>query len=262
MSHTGYRIAQYLRYRSKAGNAHGLHSPFVYRFYQDVWSDKTPFYAFPLIERERNALLGDSTLIPVVDYGAGSSVQNGKTRSVADIARIASSPAWKAQLLFKIANHCSCKYMLELGTCLGLTSAYLASVSASARVATFEGNPHQARIAQELFKRLKLRNITLIEGQFEKTLEPFLQALSHPLDMVYLDGNHQYQPTLDYVERVLPHLSDESVLVLDDIYWSPEMGRAWKEICEDQRFHVTVDLYHLGIVFLGVNCPKQHFVLR
>ncbi|UTW61054.1 class I SAM-dependent methyltransferase [bacterium SCSIO 12741] len=257
-----YRVIQYLRYRSRAGNAHGLHSPFVYRFYQDVWTDKTPFYIFPIIERERNRLLGSETPIPQVDHGAGSSVSTAGSRTVGDVVRISSSPAWKGQFLFKLANFCASRHMLELGTCLGLATSYLASVSKSARVTTLEGNPHQVKVAQRLFDRLKLKNISLIEGQFKDTLEPLLGNLSLPLDLVFLDGNHQYQPTMDYLNTILPFMGEEGVLVFDDIYWSAEMGRAWKEIVEDERFPVTVDLYHLGIVFLGIKCPKQHFVLK
>ncbi len=262
MLKAAYRIVKYFAYRLKAGNAHGLHSPFVFSFYQDLWSDKTPFYAFHIIERERNRMLGDETPIPQIDYGAGSSVSSKTQRTVGDITRVASSPPWKAQLLFKLVNYYSCQTMVELGTCLGLTTSYLASVNSSNQVYSFEGNPHQIKTAHELFGRLRLKNITLIEGDMHETLKPTLDSIAEKIDFAYLDGNHRYQPTLDYYNLLLPKMSAQGILIFDDIYWSPEMGKAWKEISRDERIPVTVDLYHLGIAFLGVKCPKQHFVLR
>jgi hypothetical protein len=36
------------------------------------------------------------------------------------------------------------------------------------------------------------------------------------------------QPTVDYVKQLLPYLHNNSVVILDDIYWSKEMQQAWQ----------------------------------
>jgi len=46
IAHLFYTIKTYLNYRIKAVNAHGLHSPFLFDFYNEVISPKKEFYFF------------------------------------------------------------------------------------------------------------------------------------------------------------------------------------------------------------------------
>ncbi|MFT4877448.1 MAG: hypothetical protein ACI8XY_000405, partial [bacterium] len=41
-----FRIVAYLSYKYKAVNAHGLHSPFLFDFYNEVISPQKEFYFF------------------------------------------------------------------------------------------------------------------------------------------------------------------------------------------------------------------------
>ncbi|MBD0257317.1 MAG: SAM-dependent methyltransferase, partial [Cytophagales bacterium] len=47
-----------------------------------------------------------------------------------------------------------------------------------------------------------------------------------------------------------------------DIYWSAEMMSAWEEIKRHPAVTLTVDLFHVGLVFFRRKQPKQHFTLR
>jgi hypothetical protein len=40
------------------------------------------------------------------------------------------------------------------------------------------------------------------------------------------------------------------------------MLQAWKQIILDKRFHLTIDLFKLGIVLLKQNKEKEHFILH
>ena len=105
-------------------------------------------------------------------------------------------------------------------------------------------------------------NIEIVEGNIDQTLAPTLAALGAPVDFVFFDGNHRYAPTLQYFELCLAHRTDESVFVFDDIHWSPGMERAWEVIKAHPDVRLTVDLFHIGLVFFRKNQPKQHFSLR
>jgi predicted O-methyltransferase YrrM len=109
---------------------------------------------------------------------------------------------------------------------------------------------------------LNLRNVQLIEGNLDDTLAPTLAALSGPIDFVFFDGNHRYEPTLRYFELCLTRRTDQSVFVFDDIHWSAEMDRAWEAIKSHPEVMLTVDLFYMGLVFFRKNQPKQHFSLR
>ena len=259
-----YQALSYLRYWLRSGNAHGLHSPFVFGLYTTVICQVGEFRAFGRIEWRRRKLLASNKSITVTDFGAGSQVAGagGTQRRLSAIARHAAKPPRLAQLLFRLVNHFQPATILELGTSLGLTTAYLAAADSRNQVITFEGCPNTAAVARETFTRLRLRNIKLVEGNLDQTLPATLAALDKPVDFVFFDGNHRYEPTLRYFEQCLAKAHENSVFVLDDIHWSAEMERAWKAIKANPAVTVTVDLFYVGLVFFRKTQPRQDFWLR
>jgi predicted O-methyltransferase YrrM len=252
---------KYLLFRLSAFKLHGIHSPFVFQLYQDVICHKGQFYAFGDIEALRLRLLQDHRRIDITDMGAGSQVRKNRRRRISDLARHSAKPPKLAQLLFRLANHLQPQTILEVGTSLGLTTAYLAAACPGARTVSLEGCPQTAALARQNFQHLPLPNLTLIEGEFSGTLPKALNQLQQ-VDFVFLDGNHRYEPTISYFEVCLEKRTENSVFVLDDIYWSPEMEKAWKEICRHPAVMISIDLFWLGLVFFRKNQPKQHFVLH
>ncbi|WP_151085700.1 O-methyltransferase [Hymenobacter baengnokdamensis] len=248
----------------RSGNAHGLHSPFVFGLYTTVIRHTGEFAAFPRIEKRRHELLASEQVLEVTDFGAGSQVAGagGRRRPVRDIARHAAKPRRLAQLLFRLVNHFQPATILELGTSLGLTTAYLALADSRSQVITFEGCPNTATVARETFKKLNIKNAHLVEGNLDQTLPATLAALSQPLDFVFFDGNHRYEPTLRYFEQCLAKAHENSVFVLDDIHWSAEMERAWEAIKAHPSVTITVDLFYVGLVFFRKKQPRQDFWLR
>ena len=257
-----FQLLAYLRFWLRSGNAHGLHSPFVFGLYTTVVRHTGTFKAYAAIEARRRQLLSSSASLSVTDFGAGSRTGAGQRRRVADIALTAAKSPPLAQLLFRLVNCFQPVTILELGTSLGLTTAYLATANSRHRVVTFEGCPNVAAVARETFATLRLNNISVVEGNIDHTLSPTLSALGAPVDFVFFDGNHRYKPTLRYFELCLAHRTDESVFVFDDIHWSSEMEQAWEAIKVHPEVMMTVDLFHIGLVFFRKNQPKQHFSLR
>ncbi|UPL48051.1 O-methyltransferase [Hymenobacter sublimis] len=257
-----FQILSYLRFLAGSGNAHGLHSPFVFGLYAHVVNHSGHFAAYEAVETRRQELLADPTSIQVRDFGAGSHTGAGRTRRLRDIARTAAKPPKLGQLLFRLVNHFQPRTIVELGTSLGLTTAYLSAANSRARVLTFEGCPQTAAVARQTFQQLELPAVELIEGNLDDTLAPTLAALPTPVDFAFFDGNHRYEPTVRYFEQLNRYRTDLSVFVLDDIHWSEEMEQAWATIKQHPDVTVTVDLFFIGLVFFRRNQPKQHFSLR
>lgn len=257
-----FQVFSYVRFLFRSGNAHGLHSPFVFGLYAHVIHHDGHFAAYDAVETRRGELLIDPTTITVRDFGAGSRTGAGRTRRLQDIARTAAKPPKLGQLLFRLVNHFQPRTVVELGTSLGITTAYLASATSRARVLTFEGCPATAAVAHETFSRLGLQNISLIEGNLDDTLAPTLAALAAPVDFAFFDGNHRYEPTMRYFELLNQHRTEHSVFVLDDIHWSAEMEQAWEAVKRHPDVTLTIDLFYIGLVFFRRKQPRQHFVLR
>ena len=253
-------IAYYLQ--ASNGKGHGIHSPFVFDFITKVLNDKRFFYDYAAIENLREELLVDSTEIFVEDFGAGSRVKNSNRRMVKTIAHSALKPKKFGQLLFRMVNYYAPKTILELGTSFGITAAYLASANKKVKLINMEGATAISELANRNFKRLQLENIQLVTGNFDDRLKDIVTKISN-IDLLFIDGNHRYEPTIRYFQDLLPLTNDQSIFVFDDIHWSEEMEKAWNEILEYPAVTLTIDLFFIGIVFFRKeNMVKQHFTIR
>lgn len=256
---------KYLHYYATASNAkgHGIHSPFVFNLVTRVLNDATVYAAYEKIEAERRQLLQDTRLLEVDDFGAGSITDATQKRSVRSIAAHALKTPRYAQLLHRLVRYFNALHVLELGTSLGITTAYLALANAAARVQTLEGAASIAAAANQLFTDMGIVNTEIICGNFDDTLPALLRGNRVPFDFVYIDGNHRCEPTLRYVAALLPHIHEGTVLVLDDIHWSAEMEAAWKQIQQHPSVRLTVDLFFIGLVFFrSEQKVVQHFTIR
>lgn len=255
-------IGQYVRYYFTANTEHGIHSPFVYKFITELLYDQTPYYKFSKLNKQRARLLNNETVLHIVDFGAGSLTSVGSNRKIRDIARSALSKPKFSELYFRIIEHYKSQNILELGTSLGLNAAYLAIGNSKSQVYSFEGSSTLVDISKKLFNQLKLKNVQVIEGDFEESLPSFLKERTPTLDFIFLDGNHRKKATLQYFEWLLPYCHSNSIIVFDDIRWSREMQEAWEVIKSHERVTVTIDLFFVGIVFLRTEQVKEDFVIR
>lgn len=255
------KINYFLSYYRQSQTIYQVHSPFVFDFVEQVLEDDRRYYSFVQLENFRQLLLQSSKEIEVTDFGAGSHKMGTKRRKVKDIAKYSVSPPRQARFLFRLANHFKPNTILELGTSLGLSALYLSSARKNARIITLEGCPQTAQLAQTHLERFEAKNIEIKTGPFEQTYIPALQALKS-VDLLFIDGNHQEKATIEYFEKSLPFLHDQSIVVFDDIYWSEGMKKAWEKIKAHPKVTLSIDLYETGLVlFRQEQKSKEHFTL-
>ena len=255
---------RYLHYYFHASNSkgHGMHSPFVFEFITKVLNDRTTYPAYGRIEALRKRLKQEKELIRVEDFGAGSVYQSEVQRSIGAIARNAAKSPKYGQLLHRIVRHYQPVNLLELGTSLGITSAYLASANPSTRLTTLEGAHEIAIRATTNLASLGLDNVQVIEGNFDNTLPAFLHSAGE-IGLAFIDGNHRKDPTLRYFDWLLAHQGNDSLFIFDDIHWSHEMEEAWELIRQHPAVRCSIDLFFIGIVvFRNEFREKQHFSIR
>jgi predicted O-methyltransferase YrrM len=251
----------YLLHRFKAKSRHGLHSPFVYNLADTVIYDLAGKKVYGETENFRGGLLADNRTITVTDLGAGSHVNKNRQKKVSDIAAHALKSPRLAQLLYRLAAYLQPQNIIELGTCLGVTTIYLQKAAPGAKVYTLEGSPATAEVAKEAFTKAGLNTIELITGNFDDTLPGVINGLTQ-LDFVFVDGNHQKDATLKYFEWCLPKAHENTLLIFDDIYWSEGMKQAWAQIKAHPQVTVTVDLFWIGLVFFKKGQAKEDFLVK
>jgi len=254
-------IRAYMNYYFQAVTKYDVHPPFLYELITKVLNDKKPYSEYGRVEDLKIRLLKDQTKIKVEDYGAGSKVSRSDQRTIAEITRFSSKPKKYGRLLFRLVKYFNPENILELGTSLGLSSAYMALANPDSRITTIEGSPEIAKNAEKNFEFLKLNNIKLVNGQFDEVLPGCLSELPQ-LDFIFIDGNHQKDPTIRYFEHCLTKTVNDTILVFDDIHWSEGMEDAWKIIQDHPAVSLTVDLFFMGLVFLKNELTRQHFIIR
>lgn len=255
---------KYIHYflNAKNGKGHGIHSPFVFDFTQQILNKKKLPYSSNEIEDIRQYLKNNQQLIQIEDFGAGSRVIKQNTRKVASVAKSSLKPLKYSTLIAKMVAHYNPNIIVELGTSLGITTAYMAKAASNAKVYTIEGAPAIAKLANENFEKLGLKNVHSLVGNFDVVLPNLLQQLD-TVGFAFIDGNHRFEPTLHYFHLLLPKVEEQSIFVFDDIHWSAEMEQAWQYIKNHDAVSATIDLFFVGIVvFKKAFKQKQHFVIR
>ncbi len=243
------QVTELIRYLTQARTPAQMHSPFLFDLLMFIHDESREYYVFDKIEKQRARLLAVETVIPTIDLGAGSRRAERKTnRTVRQIAKTSLSTSVKCRMTFRLLAHETPQTVLELGTSLGIMTAYLAAAGNYATVHTVEGNPDLSAQAAGVAAALNLENIRFHTGAFDKVLPSLLPALKS-LDFVLIDGDHRGDALLRYYQVIEPYLSEDAILMIDDIRWSPGMFGAWAQLQRAPDIHCSLDYYWFGLLF-------------
>lgn len=254
-------ISKYIKYLFSAKSKHSAQAPFLYNFITKVLNSRSYDSNVKEIEQLRKELCSSEESIRITDFGAGSNVNNKTIRKIKDIAKNSAKNEKFGKLLYRIVQFYKPKNILELGTSLGISSLYLAKADNKSQVFTFEGCPETAKIAEKNFKKLNAKNLNITIGNFNKTLTSRLNEIK-TIDLVFIDGNHQRKPTINYFEQCLKYANNNTIFIFDDIYWSEEMEKAWGYIKAHSKTKLTIDLFFFGIVFIKSELSKENYTIK
>ena len=214
------------------------------------------------IETLRKQLHSRFEKIEIANFGARTELNHSeiesqnqnapKTRTVSKLSISSKSEFW-ATLLFKIIREFKPETCIELGTNMGISAAYQAlalRLNNKGQLTTLEGSKNSALMASRHLKDLGLDQANCMIGKFADILPDLLEKLTK-IDYAFIDGHHDRQATLNYYEMMLPHLSENAVLVFDDISWSAGMKVAWKTISHHKRVKTAENLYVMGICLIA-----------
>ncbi|MGN0187719.1 MAG: O-methyltransferase [Paludibacteraceae bacterium] len=248
------RIA-YIRHAHRKGG-YGIHSPFVFHWLNSVLYEQTPFYAYANLRRQRQKLCNDTRSITLQGFGTGAPRQT----TIRSITKKSCSKRKYAELLFRIVNSCQARYIIELGTNLGLTTLHMAVANSHARIITLEGEPQLYNLANTLFREQHADNIRAICGNIDHTLAQALQTMP-TIDLAFFDANHTGEATLRYFHQCLPHAHKHTLFIFDDIHRSADMEQAWNVIKADTHITVTIDTFQMGFAFFNTDLQKENYIV-
>jgi len=205
----------------------------------------------------RRELQNDNSILSISDRGTGTN----RHTSIATIVSKALKPARQAQMLFRICARYGYRNVLELGTSLGITTLYLAAADKTIRCISVEGCPELAAKAGEIHQSAGVFNIEVKTINLDTHLNSLLQEAGIQ-DLIFIDANHRYEALNNYFNECVNFIHTNSIIVIDDPYWSEGMTRAWREIQTHSRVTATIDLYHMGLVFFNPEYARRHYRVR
>ena len=168
------------------------------------------------------------------------------SKTVATVVASAVSGRHKCELLYKIAEHFKSKDILELGTSLGISTAYLALPDSVDSVVSIEQSEKLSKMAtsflHEIDPSIKLMNMSFKEGL------RLLEEDDTSYDLIYIDGDHSYAASLEHLNSCKGLLKDTGVVIMDDIYWSEQMKKAWITAKADSSFNMAIDMFYFGLL--------------
>ena len=246
-----------IKYFVHAKGRHGIHSPFVYDFVDKCLKIQLDA-AFIHKRKELFSKLKDSKeSISVADFGVGSKKLTN-SREIKSLFKISSTKGKYADLLFRISHFYKPAKILELGTSLGIGTIHLQAGNPRADTTTIDACSETLNQAKLNFNTFNF-NIHAVNETFKTFLD---QPKLEKFDLIFIDGHHDGQALKVYLEELISFSHDETIFILDDIRWSSSMFRAWNEIIQSEKYHVTLDLFRIGIVIPKKQQTKQHFVIR
>ncbi len=258
-----HTLKTYLWYKlfSAHRKGHGIHSPFVFNLISEVFRNKTTSGIVLDLENVRKIMLSDSRVISVTDLGSGSKYKKGNLRQISEIAQHSAVPPKYGILLLNLAAEFGGTDIIELGTSLGISAMYLARGSSSATVHTVEGCPETADLAASYFRQAGFTNIVRYTTSFDNAICEFRERQINP-GLVFIDGDHRRDSVLRYFRALADIRNYKTVIVIDDIHCSKEMGEAWDSIMNDPSVTLTIDIFRMGLVFFRDGLTPLDYIIR
>lgn len=202
--------------------------------------------AFSECEDYRNKLLTDNREITYEIFSSD------KIAVVKEICKRATSKEKWCQFLYYLVKNTQNPSVLEIGTNLGVSGSYMlaAMKGQKGKLVTMEGLPQLCEIAEEQFSKIAhTSSFEVVQGLYDETF-PKVMENDTQFNLLFIDGNHKKQPTLEYFSTLKSKIDRAAIFVFDDIYWSKEMEEAWEIIKNDEDVNFTIDLYEQGIVII------------
>lgn len=252
-----YTATQYLSHFFRSKRWDSFHSPFLFSLFTYCCDDRISHPLFESIEKKRRYLSQSAEVIKRHDFGAGTAYPlPDNTDSISRIARHALSLPFQCRFLYRLVSFTTSTQIVELGTSLGISAAYLAIGNPTSRVDTVEGDPGVATAARKVFDQLRLDNIQLHNMSFDTFITNGVSR-DRPIDLLFLDGHHTSEALWKYYQALKPCMADQTIIIVDDIYWSADMTAGWKNLIALPEVTQSVDCFHFGLLFF-----KKDFLNR
>ncbi len=228
------RFWQWLKYYVTAANSkgHGVHSPFVYSFIDEILLDKRQFYAFESIGKVVNNI---------------SSLKIEET--------ICNHPYFTdkkyLELLFKIINFYKPKKVVEIGEIIGISTAYALATHPNLEIVIEENNRKYIQKISSYLPEIMIDKIKF-ENDFKNVKS---------LDFIIL---HQLnEEAFELLQQFVLTEHQALFVFIHQPYYNKESVNYWGQIKEEIAPIISIDLFSVALVYIKKELLQtEHFKVR
>jgi len=253
------KYIQYVLY-SKHKKGHGIHSPFMFGLIKNVFNKRTLNKDLKKIFIVHDKYKRSKQILKYNEIGAGSAYKRKNDQSIGEIVKCSSISKKYGKLIYNLINYFTPINILELGSSVGISSAYIGQAAKESSFISIEGVNEKLEVAKEIANELN-HSTKFICADFDNSLNSVLNNFEQ-LDFVFFDGNHTKESTIKYFESCLHKIHNNTIFIFDDIHWSSEMEEAWKYIKSSKEVIVSVDLFRMGLIFFRKELSYEHYTIK
>lgn len=203
--------------------------------------------AMPDVGRTLARLTQTDEIIGVQTYYRAARERFGRHWRYADLL----TTLWAAGTLSPLRTY------LEIGVRNGRSAAIVGAVSPNCAIYGFDlwtdeydgvANPGPEFVREQLRAVSHTGDVELVQGDSRKTVPAFLRDHPHLyFDLITIDGDKSTLGWSSDLAAVLPRLKVGGILISDDIYLAPHLGRLWDEVIRHDSRYVTWDFPQGGV---------------
>jgi predicted O-methyltransferase YrrM len=224
---------------------YGIHSPFAFNLITRIIEESCPYYFYHELTTARQQLLHNKQTI----------LRQGRQVSIRNLFRQQGITQRESELLFRLANYGKPRFILTLGSSMGLIPLSLTGYASGLYCIALESEPGLAAVAHDtLLHRGARSRIEIRTGACDKLFPEALEAFPR-IDCLFWSRETEATSLADFFRQSLPRIHDETVYIMEGIRASSVKYRLWQQLCLHPKVTASVDLYTWGLLFFQ---PKLH----
>lgn len=216
------KIAKRIIYKIRHHKGHGIHSPFVFRFINDVVEEKLTYYCFIDIRKH---------------------LKQFKSHSF-DIRK-------EYLLCFRIVNYFNVQTVLELGSGKGVNTLFLLAPSSKIKCYCFESDNKNIQMAHKIQGHISHRI------SFLKNIEDIVPLGG--VDCIFIDLNKLTNEQACLVATNLQLMPLPRFIFVRGIRNNRLNQTFWKELANHPNRTASLDLFHIGILFFNKQLSRWNY---
>jgi hypothetical protein len=242
------RIYRLKAYRRKG---FGVHSPFAFYLISNVIETKLQFYAFA----DLSAYCKDLAKFLKLKMKAEGLDKNLAKRFKKEIQKMESSKALD-RLQFRLHNFWPTQKPAYFGGGIDFSMLYMAKVDSRVEITCLDSEAVFTNYMDDFYRNIVgVTNFTRLDYKLLSEKKP-------SFDFLVFSEITKEDILSDFLQNQALFLAEECMILVRNLHKNEAIHNFWNQMKKLDRFSVSLDLFHLGILIARKGMQKQDYVRK